>query len=135
MTLSDKESVEQGKDLIQAYYSVNEYGESYALEKRSQVSEPYHDWAKIAKRFAEIRGGENINSVSGRQIAGDAVLRTVEKLLEDTKATLEALEKQTDQPGNKKLIAQWRWLLNALQGAPHKSGLIPGLKEAGPGSY
>ena len=126
------------KVLIEAYYRGRDYSESRIKSEVESQAYAHSQFGTMAKALGEMgyaiqRTGPG--TITGRQIAGDAVLRIVEKLLEDAKATLETLEKQPDQAANKKLITQWRFVLNALQGAPHKRGLLPDLKEAGPGAY
>jgi hypothetical protein len=71
--------------------------------------------------------------VAGQTITGVALLRQAEQLAENVKITLEAVEKQPEP--NKKFLAQWRFALNCFVGATHKRGLIPDLKDAGPGAY
>ena len=137
MALTDEEAIERGKNLVEAYYRHN-YSADYAREKRDEVYRRSHNWAMQAVYLDEMGYtliASGATTINGRQVTGDALLRTVEQLLENVKTTLEALEKQADQPANKKLITQWRFVLNALQGAPHKRGLLPDLKEAGPGAY
>jgi len=133
--MTDEELIAAGKLLCRAYYIGINDSKEYADSEANRVINTYNGWAKQAKTLAEmghtIVGGAT--TIAGRAIAGEALLSACETLAENVKITLEAEEKKPEQ--NRKLIAQWRFALNCLLGAAHKRGLIPDLKDAGPGAY
>ena len=133
--MTDEELIAAGKILCKAYYLGQDYDESYASNRANEVTGVTNMWPKQAKRLADmghsILGG--VATVTGQAITGPALLRQAEQLAENVKITLEAVEKQPEP--NKKFLAQWRFALNCFFGTTHKRGLIPDLKDAGPGAY
>ena len=132
--MTDEELIEAGKLLCRAYYLGNDYREEEANRQSNAVSIG-SNWTKQARGLADM--GHPIlgaaPTVTGQAITGPALLRQAEQLAENVKVTLEAVEKQPEQ--NRKAIEQWRFALNCFFGAVHKRGLIPDLKDGGPGSY
>ena len=133
--MTDEELIAAGKILCKTYHLGQNYSEDYANARANDVNRASHGFAQQARALADmghhIVGGTA--AVAGQAITGAALMRNAEQLAENVKITLEAVEKQPEP--NKKLLAQWRFTLNCFFGAAHKRGLIPDLKDAGPGSY
>lgn len=128
--MTDEEIIAQGQQLCKAYYIGYGFGESKAEEESKSVRDVSNHFAKQARALADMI---NAPTVRGQAQSGSAFLRKAEQLGEDAKASLEAEEKKPE--ANKKLISQWRFVVNCFFGATHKRGLIPDLKDAGPGAY
>lgn len=135
MSITDEEAIAGGKILCRAYYLGADYNEDYSQRRADEVTMPHHQWAKQAMRMADLGHPVigNAGPITGASITGAAFLRKAEQLGEDVKASLKAEEKKPEP--NKKLLAQWRFAYNCFFGATHKRGLIPDLKDAGPGAY
>jgi len=133
--MTDEELIAAGKILCKAYYLGQNYTGSYANNRADGVTSIKDMWSQQARHLANL-GYPIVGSASpiaGQAITGEALLRNAEQLAENVRVTLEAVEKHPEP--NKKLIAQWRFTLNCFFGAAHKRGLIPDLKDAGPGAY
>ena len=133
--MTDEELIAAGKILCKTYFIGCGYSEGYGDTEAKKVTSTGSAWAQQAKALADmghpILGG--VPTVTGQVITGPALLRQAEQLGESVRVTLEAVEKQPE--GSKKLLAQWRFALNCFFGAIHKRGLIPDLKDGGPGAY
>lgn len=133
---TDEEIIAAGRRLAYAYYIGNGYPREEAERQSNAVtSASGSQWAKQARGFDNSGYAlPDQGVVTGRSIDGVSFMRAAEQLLANAKASLEALEKAAEP--NRKLIAQWRWAVNALQGVEgYKKGFLPDLKDAGPGSY
>ena len=134
---TEEEIIAAGKLLGKAYYIGRDYGEDRAWREADGCTYRIeHAWAQQAKALESmgypIPGGTG--ALTGRSIDGASLLRAFEQQLENARATLEGLEKAAEP--NRKLIAQWRWVVNALGGAEgYKKGFLAEFKDAGPGSY
>ena len=133
--MTDEELIAGGKILCISYYLANDYSKDTADKRASEVTTKTNQWAKQAQKLGEmghpILGGTP--TVTGQVITGPAFLRQAEQLAESARITLEAVEKQPEV--SKKDVAQWRFTVNCFFGAIHKRGLIPDLKDGGPGAY
>ena len=133
--MTDEEILQAGKILCKAYYLSCDYSETTANVMAAEVTSTSMSWPKCAKVLADmghpILGGAS--TVTGQTITEAALLRQAEQLGENIRVTLEAVEKQPEQ--KPKAVKQWRFALNCFFGNTHKRGLIPDLKDGGPGAY
>ena len=134
--MTDEELIAAGKILCRAFYIGQDYSEDYADDRAAEIKRADNQWAEQARELDKmghsILGG-GTPTVTGQVITGPAFLRQAEQLAESARVTLEAVEKQPEV--SKKDVAQWRFTVNCFFGAIHKRGLIPDLKDGGPGAY
>jgi hypothetical protein len=133
--MTNEELIAAGKILCRAYSLGRGYSGDYADARADEVRHASEQWPQQAKFLQEMGYtiGGAATPIAGQMITAEALVRVATQLAENVKVTLEAVEKHPEP--NKKLLAQWRFALNCFVGATHKRGLIPDLKDAGPGAY
>ncbi len=131
--LSQADLLERARELVRAYHLGQGNGKSYADQKAvdcyyGNAWYSQAEWLEKLGHKLVLKPSEGAN-----QITAIALLEELERLGASVKTTLEMLEKDANPP--RKLISQWRFASNALNGADYKRGLIPQLREVGPGAY
>lgn len=126
------EQVEFGKALLTAYRLAEGHTEDYAM-LRAQAVDATSIWAQTAQKLEDMGYLVTKRTTEPKAVAAAEFLQSVERLAANAKATLEAEEAKAEP--NKRLVRQWRFALNRLVGTTYKRGLLPDLKEAGPGAY